>query len=118
MDDFRDRVSAFLPGGVLHTADRMYRAGLFAAIQTSKFYEFMITRDQDGTQVVIAGGDESRREFSMEFALWPGELKRTITESDIKPDEDGEKFVFVCFDGRQTAGKRVEPRTVAVALYN
>jgi len=79
MDDFRARVRAHLHGGTHYQRDRAYRVGLFAALQTSLFYEFQVTRSHLATRVVIAGGDSNPREFSIEFALEPGGSRRRST---------------------------------------
>jgi hypothetical protein len=119
MDDFRTRVRAYLSGGAHYERDRAYRAGLFAALENSMFFEFSITRDHAGARVIIAGGDDKPREFSLEFQLEPGELKRKIVKSDIKCTDDGGDVVVARFDDWQTSGDYWDmTRSSAVALYN
>jgi len=118
MDDFRARVRAYLHGGTHHKRDRALRAGLFAAIRDSTFYEFSITRHHMGTSVIIAGGNGKPREFSIEFPLVPGKLKGTIASADIKLAGDGAHVVVARFDDWQTSAYWYMTPSSAVALYN
>jgi hypothetical protein len=120
MDDFNSRVEPYLVGGDNHDVDRAGgRRGLFAAIQQSTFYEFLIVRDHAGTRAIIAGGDREPREFSIEFGLEPGPIKARITREDIKATHDRHYMVVAILKDTAAGDVSLEmTRRSAVALYN